>query len=200
MSLGLFIAFGIIAVSGALGMVLSRNPVYGAVFLIATLISLAGEFLLLSSPFLALLQVLVYAGAIMVLYLFVIMLLNLGADADWRWYRSWRTYAAFALVAVVLVVALQTTGIFKPAAEQAYVTQDVQAIARVLFTDPMMIFIMQALGVLLLMSVIGAIYLSRRYTDEELAQLDAKRKADTHGLEPVISSDEKAKIASGGAS
>jgi len=184
MSQFLFYFFGAMAIAGALAMVLSRNPVYGAIFLIMTLISIAGEFLILGSPFLAALQVLVYAGAIMVLYLFVIMLLNLGASPDWRWWRSWRTYVGFVLTGIVGVVIVASIRGESPVLAVAYAGENVKDIATLLFSDPMMLFLMQALAVLLLIAVIGAIYLGRQLTTEEEAIIEARRAAETRFIEP----------------
>jgi NADH-quinone oxidoreductase subunit J len=74
----LFWTFAVITLAGGVGVVVARNPVNGAMALVGSFFSLAGLFLLLDAQLIAALQVLVYAGAIMVLFLFVIMLLNLG--------------------------------------------------------------------------------------------------------------------------
>lgn len=74
-----FIAAGLLAVIAALGMLVSRSPVRSALWLILVMLCVAGLYMTLSAEFIAVVQVLVYAGAIMVLFLFVIMLLNLGA-------------------------------------------------------------------------------------------------------------------------
>ena len=78
----LFGAFGLLALACALMVILHRNPVTSALFLVLTFCSLAGLYLLLQAEFLAMVQVIVYAGAIMVLFLFVIMYLNLGRDTE----------------------------------------------------------------------------------------------------------------------
>ena len=101
MSLVLFYIFGVAAVACALTMILARNPVYSALYMIGCLIAVAGEFVLLDAPLLAALQVLVYAGAIMVLYLFVIMLLNLSDDPGFRWWTNWRTYVGLILTGLM---------------------------------------------------------------------------------------------------
>ena len=78
MTLTVFWVFGVIAMGGALLCITRKNPIASALWLVVTLFSIAALFVLLDAQFLAVLQVLVYAGAIMVLFLFVIMLLNLG--------------------------------------------------------------------------------------------------------------------------
>jgi NADH-quinone oxidoreductase subunit J len=90
MTENIFYALGAIAIGSALLCVLQRNPLAAAMWLVGTMLSLAGMFLMLGAPFIAAIQVLVYAGAIMVLFLFVIMLLNLGHPAsDLRGRVSW---------------------------------------------------------------------------------------------------------------
>ncbi|NNM31828.1 MAG: NADH-quinone oxidoreductase subunit J, partial [Gemmatimonadetes bacterium] len=76
----LFMVFSAVAIGGAIGVVAGRSPIASLLFMIATLASVAGIYVLFEAHFLAAIQVMVYAGAIMVLFLFVIMLLNLGHD------------------------------------------------------------------------------------------------------------------------
>ena len=83
-----FYIFAAITVLAALNMVLQRTPVYSALSLIVVLCSLAGVYLQLGAEFMAVIQVIVYAGAIMVLFLFALMLLNLGPQAE-RQERGW---------------------------------------------------------------------------------------------------------------
>src|SRR5215469_14204262 len=76
----LFLAFGIVAVAGAVNLLVQRHPIDSAFSLIAVMAALAGEYLLLGAEFVAAVQVIVYDGAIMVLFVFVIMLLNAGEE------------------------------------------------------------------------------------------------------------------------
>ena len=78
----LFIAFGAVAVAGAVNLLVQRHPINAALSLIAVMAALAGEYLLLGAEFIAAVQVIVYAGAIMVLFVFVIMLLNAGVEEE----------------------------------------------------------------------------------------------------------------------
>src|SRR3954462_2508591 len=80
MEKALFILFAVIAVASALNILLQRNPLYGALSLIGTLASLSALYLMLHAQFIAAIQIVVYAGAIMVLFVFVIMLLNVPKD------------------------------------------------------------------------------------------------------------------------
>ena len=76
----LFLAFGAVCVGGAINLLVQRHPINSALSLIAVMAALAGEYLLLGAEFVAAVQVIVYAGAIMVLFVFVIMLLNAGEE------------------------------------------------------------------------------------------------------------------------
>ena len=99
----LFYVFAAIAVASALVVIGQRNPMYSAFALIVTLCSLSVIFALLGSPFIAVLQVIVYAGAIMVLFLFVLMLLNVKREEDTPG-RGGRTLRGVALALVTLLV------------------------------------------------------------------------------------------------
>ncbi len=166
----LFYVLGVAAVLCGLAMVLARNPVYGAVFLIGCMIAIAGEFLVLDAPLLAALQVLVYTGAIMVLYLFVIMLLNLGRDPGFTWWKSWRTYTAFALTSGLVYVLVQSA--WRIIGRGAgFGDSQVTRIGRLLWGHPTYLFLVETLAVLLLAAVIGAVYLGRGLSEREEAEI-----------------------------
>src|SRR4051812_49085928 len=78
----LFWILSVITLSCALGVILSRNPVNSVLFLILTFFAISGHYILMNAQFLAVVNIIVYAGAIMVLFLFVIMLMNLNADVE----------------------------------------------------------------------------------------------------------------------
>src|SRR5215203_4151883 len=78
----LFWILSVVALSCALGVVLSRNPINSVLFLILTFFSISGHYILMNAQFLAIVNIIVYAGAIMVLFLFVVMLMNLNADTE----------------------------------------------------------------------------------------------------------------------
>jgi NADH-quinone oxidoreductase subunit J len=156
----LFYMFGGLAVGAALVMVGQRNPTYSAFALIVTLVSLAAVFGLLGSPFIAVLQIVVYAGAIMVLFLFVLMLLNVKAEL-----RVEGQSRAFKLVAIALgallvgevgsvLAAVRTplAGTFDASARQ---------VAHLLF-DPQYLYVFEATSILILASLVGAIALAKR--------------------------------------
>src|SRR5215472_14367284 len=99
----LFLAFGAVAVGGALNLLLQRHPINSALSLIAVMAALAGEYLLLGAEFVAAVQVIVYAGAIMVLFVFVIMLLNAGVED--------RAGGGFRIPVLLGVVGLVTSSV-----------------------------------------------------------------------------------------
>lgn len=168
----LFILFAVVAVGGAVGVVIGRSPVASLLFMVATLASVAGIYVLFEAHFLAAIQVLVYAGAIMVLFLFVIMLLNLGHDyrADLR-YGSWSllSLVVVGLTAGVLMQGfsgdvgadLLENGAAAAAAIDAALIEKgaVGAIADPLFTDYVVAF--ELMGLLLLVAIVAAVVLAK---------------------------------------
>ncbi|MEN8374868.1 MAG: NADH-quinone oxidoreductase subunit J [Gemmatimonadota bacterium] len=152
-----------LAVAGGVAMVASKNPVASLLFLVLSLFSLAGIFVLLEAHFIAAVQVIVYAGAIMVLFLFVIMLLNLGEQyrPDLR-LGAWLVAGAVASgsVGFTLVRVLRPeAGVAR--APLAPVDPDVVgAIADPLFRDYLVPF--EVTSVLLLAAAVGAVLLAKR--------------------------------------
>jgi NADH-quinone oxidoreductase subunit J len=158
-----FYLFGLLAVASALLFVTRKNPVAAALWLVSAMFSLAALFVLLEAHFIGVIQVLVYAGAIMVVFLFVVMLLNLGhatAAADFRANR-----ARLAAVAVGLVLLAQLLAMLRhrvpqigPAVEP--VRNAVVPVARPLFTEYLLAF--EVTSVLLLAAIVGAVVLAKR--------------------------------------
>ena len=171
----LFYVFAALAVGGALGVVTGKNPVSSLLFMVVTLASIAAIFVLLQAHFLAAVQVIVYAGAIMVLFMFVIMLLNLGHDyhADLRGgVGATLAFAACGALAGLLARQLRGAGgePLQEAASGALAIDQalaehgaVGAIARPLFTDYVVPF--EITGVLLLVAIVGALVLAKRRVD-----------------------------------
>jgi NADH-quinone oxidoreductase subunit J len=161
----LFFVFAIAAIAGGLGMLLSRNPVTSALWLILSLFCIAGLYLTLNATFISVVQVLVYAGAIMVLFLFVIMLLNL-ADLPKLRLIGWRRVVGAALglgvlaqLAYVISVALDVVP--QPVTAQSAAESGTAAVlARVLFTRYALP--LEVIGILLLAATVGAVMLSQR--------------------------------------
>ena len=107
-----FIFLAVLAIASALAMVISKNTVNSALFLVLNMISLAGLFLLLKAQFLAIIQILVYAGAIMVLFLFVIMLLNVQDEESLFNTFRMKYFVAFLLGVVVFSQIVYSIGSF----------------------------------------------------------------------------------------
>lgn len=166
----LFYVFAVIAVASGVAMVLHRNPVYSAIFLIVTLFAFAGFFVLLNAPFVAAVHVIVYAGAIMVLFLFVIMLLNLKHDPV----RGERKVVRRALgVILVFAFLVEIGALIIAATTNQEVTANVPGpqtetaiigstavIGRNLFTT--YLFPFEVASILLLVAMVGAIVLAKR--------------------------------------
>jgi NADH-quinone oxidoreductase subunit J len=161
--------FASVAVGGGLGMVTRKSPVASLLFLVLTFFALAAIYVLLGAHFIAATQIIVYAGAIMVLFLFVIMLLNLGHDyrSDLRgglWivvgfvaagvigWLVWRSYGATGGV-------VQRDGAQAIAASVEQLNA-VGALAQPLFRDYLVPF--ELVGILLLVAIIGAVLLAKR--------------------------------------
>jgi len=138
----------------------SRNPVTSAMFLVLTIASLAGLFVLLHAFFLAAVQVLVYAGAVMVLFLFVIMLLDLPAEERQR-LKAVNAVAGFLAVAAILFIFLQTL-LHNPFGSDAAPTLEGDSISlgKALFTRFMLPF--EIISLLLLVAMVGVILLSKK--------------------------------------
>jgi NADH-quinone oxidoreductase subunit J len=168
----LFYAFAAVALGSALVVVGQRHPTYSAFALIVTLCSLSAVFGLLGSPFIAVLQIVVYAGAIMVLFLFVVMLLNApheDTEFDERVHPLLRPgpmrFGAF--LALVLAVELwwalargRDTGAFPGGS-----VTSVSAIGKSLFTD--YAFPFEVTSILILVAMVGAVVLARRDTPRD---------------------------------
>jgi NADH-quinone oxidoreductase subunit J len=163
----LFWPLAVIALLAAVSMILQRNPVYSALFLIITLLSLAGLFLLLNASFLAAIQIIVYAGAIMVLFLFVIMLLDIrrteAAPSRVKLQKSLGILlgTVFFLETVIALrsgVIRETVAVAATPLAPDFGTA--LALGRALFTS--YLFPLQLAAVLLFIALIGAIVLSKR--------------------------------------
>jgi NADH-quinone oxidoreductase subunit J len=166
----LFYVFASVAVVASIGVVVSRNPVGSLLFMTASLFAISGTFVLMEAHFLAAIQVIVYAGAIMVLFLFVIMLLNLGHEVgrDLRWgFYSVTAAAVVGGMAGLLALELGASVEGTPAvgAEQIQAAMAeygaVGAIARPLYTDYVVPF--EITGILLLVAIVGAVVLAKRH-------------------------------------
>ncbi|MEO5979551.1 MAG: NADH-quinone oxidoreductase subunit J [Chryseolinea sp.] len=161
MTLNAFYFLSFVAVLSALMVVFSKNPVYSVLYLIITFFCIAGHYILLNAQFLAVVHVIVYAGAIMVLFLYVIMLLNLNEDSEPHKSALLRVVATICagLLVIVLIGSLKGT-------EQMIQQQPadtgiglVKNLGKVMFTDFLLPF--EITSVLLLAAMVGAIMLGK---------------------------------------
>jgi NADH-quinone oxidoreductase subunit J len=169
----LFYAFAAVSVVGSLLVVLQKNPVYSVLAIIGSFFGLAGLYVLLEAPFVAVVQIIIYAGAIMVLFLFVVMLLNVPREDAAEWDRSHPLYRPMAVrigavLAVLLALQLgwalsRTAGLAGTVGEETTAVSSVRELGRVLFTDYMFAF--EVTSILIIASMVGAVVLARKRED-----------------------------------
>jgi NADH-quinone oxidoreductase subunit J len=165
-----FYFFGIVAIASAVAFVTRKSPVAAALWLVNTMFCLAAMYVLLDAQFIGAMQVLVYAGAIMVVFLFVIMLLNLGHASDLADARgmAWKLVAGFvglALLAQVFAVTRTRVPEALALPENTLATQFARSgaiapLAGPLFNEYLLAF--EVTSVLLLAAVVGAVVLGKR--------------------------------------
>ena len=161
----LFWIFAILGIAGGVGLLINKSPIYAALSLILNFFSIAGLYLSLNAEFLAAIQILVYAGAIMVLFLFVIMLLNLKDEQGVLKFDTKRGVAFILGLAFVaeLIVAFQ--GLSHSEVNGAFAHGKVEPIGKALMTD--YLFPFEMISVILIAALIGAIVVARKYTYTE---------------------------------
>ncbi len=171
--MAVFIAAALIILSGAMGVIVARNPVHSALFLVQTLFGVAALFVLQEAHFLAAVQVIVYAGAIVILFLFVIMLLGVDKVEDLNvepiaGQRPLAVVIGAAGIGLMLTVLVIATDVISGAHSSTgpLGESDIDEIAKSIFGD--YVFAFQLTGVLLTIAVVGAVVLARRAaTDPE---------------------------------
>jgi NADH-quinone oxidoreductase subunit J len=161
----LFYILSAVAIASALLVVTRRSPVISALYLIVNFFCLAGLYLTLHAQFIAVIQIIVYAGAIMVLFVFVIMLLNLGDESRLRDRMSYKKVVAVALAAGLLtelIYIIETSWVILPATTINDATEigTVEYIGGQLFTG--YLFPFEVTSVLLLVAIVGAVVLAKR--------------------------------------
>ncbi len=157
-----FIGLAVVAVLSALGMLFSRNAIYSALYLIFNFSTVAVFYLLLSAPFIALAQITVYAGAIMVLFLFVIMLLGAEQSSSYppKWWMQPLALSLAGILILEAVYVLFTHRTSFPALRAAMGDfGNPLQIGELMFSNYILAF--EAVALLLLVATIGAIFLSR---------------------------------------
>ena len=160
--LALFAFFGAICVAGAVNVVAQRHPINSALSLVVVMGALAGLYLLLGAEFLAAIQVIVYAGAIMVLFVFVIMLLNAGEEEHTHGSKIALLFGVPGMVVGSVLVAWMLLR-SNPSAQQVAVGSlygPARSIGHLLFKDFLLPF--EITSVLILIAIMGAVVLARR--------------------------------------
>ena len=164
----LFLILAGLAVLSALGMLLSRNALYSALYLIINFITVAVMYLTLHAPFIAIVQITVYTGAIMVLFVFVIMLLGaeqIGSQHPQRWFQPLAIFLGAVLLAETVYIVFTQRNLFPlgPAVFTTYSSADQfgspKAIGELLFNQYLLPF--EVTSILLLVAMIGAIVLTK---------------------------------------
>lgn len=193
-----FYLFAVLAVASGAMVVFAKNPVHAVLFLILTFFNAAGLFILLGAEFLAMLLVVVYVGAVAVLFLFVVMMLDVDfAELKAGLIKNARIGALVGGVVLAELIALFTFGNFTPApatAAAVAIPDDVtntEAIGRLLYTK--YVYFFQGAGMVLLVAMIGAIVLTLRHRENVKRQSVSDQVARTPqmGLEVI-------KVPSGG--
>jgi NADH-quinone oxidoreductase subunit J len=166
MQLALFIIFGLLAVAGAVNLLVQRHPINSALSLIVVMISLAVLYWSLGAEFLAAAQIIVYSGAIMVLFVFVIMLLNAGVEE--RTHGSRAAYLAgipgataiFCLLSFVFLTNSRAFGTTNLGSHLTNAVNNITDISTVLFHALVLPF--EVTSVLILVAILGAVVLARK--------------------------------------
>ena len=158
-----FYLFGLLAIASALAFVTRKSPVAAALWLVNTMFCLSALYVMMDAQFIGIIQVLVYAGAIMVVFLFVVMLLNLGHPSDIADIRGTRGRLAAGLVGLALLAELLTLSRQTLASSVPPPSTDTNVVASVsgpLFGEYLLAF--EITSILLLVAIIGAVVLAKR--------------------------------------
>jgi NADH-quinone oxidoreductase subunit J len=174
LSLLFFLVVGAVCLAAAVGVVLSREPVHSALFLLTNFATLAVLYVTLEAQFLAAAQVIVYAGGIVILILFVIMLIG-GSTTDFTArHRMWSRYAGLILGIILLgglgYTVLQRVESVSPQAVAAMQGGVPRVIGLALFTDYVLAF--ELVGILLLVALLGALVLGRQPEEESAPRVE----------------------------
>jgi len=163
----LFYVFALGGIASALLVITRRNPIIAAIYIIVNFFCLAGIYLTLHAQFIAVVQILVYAGAIMVLFVFVIMLLNLGDERSLRDGFSWKKVVAggfgFGVLMELIYIFIIPSSSQSIEMTRATNIGTVEAVGRVLFTQ--FLFPFEVTSLLLTAAIVGAIVLAKKNLD-----------------------------------
>ena len=168
MSLYLFLTLAILTIISALAVVFSKNPMYSVLWLIVCFFTIAGHYVLLNAQFLAIVHLIVYAGAIMVLMLFTIMLMNLNKEDEVHKPRITRLGAivVFILMSMVLItIFINSKTIMGEYDSTGEDFQSIKVLGKVLLNEYMVPF--EFASILLLVAMIGTVLLTKKEKDQK---------------------------------
>ena len=186
---GFFYLFSGLAVASAFMVIASRNPVHSVLFLILAFVNAAGLFMMLGAEFLAMILIVVYVGAVAVLFLFVVMMLDVDFAELRQGFLSYLPLGALLGVVFLIELLLVIATLYvdpgalrasRPPADPDMLVTNTQAIGRVLYTQYLYAF--QAAGLILLVAMIGAIVLTLRHKPgvkrQDIARQVARRREE----------------------
>src|SRR5450756_1376702 len=179
-----FYLFAAITVMSAVGVIVARNPVHAALFLVLSFCSAAGIWMLLEAEFLAIALVLVYVGAVMVLFLFVVMMLDINLvqlrEGFWRWFPFGALLAGLMAFEMIWVLGSHETSTGLVAVKHAADYSNTKELGRLIYTD--YVYPFEIAAVILLVAMIAAIALTLRRRKDAKSQVVsdqvAVKKAD----------------------
>ena len=155
-----FDALATVAVLGALGLILFKNPVHSALSLLLTFFAMAGIYVLLDAPVLAVFQIAVYAGAVMVLFIFVVMFLNLDTELGQQRHEWLRAVAIMLGAGLALAISVWGLSYVQGPQAVSLPVDQARALGRLLFSDYVVPF--EAISLLLVAAAIGAVAINRK--------------------------------------
>jgi NADH-quinone oxidoreductase subunit J len=162
-----FAILSLLTIFGALGTIMSKNPVHSVIYLIVTFFSLSAHYILLNAQFLAAVNIIVYAGAIMVLFLFVIMFLNMKEEID-EMQKDKIIYTAIATAFVlgVLLITFLKSSKLEPIQPMGFKSQTgmIEVLGNSLYKDYLLPF--ELVSILFLVAMVGAVMLGKREKGE----------------------------------
>jgi NADH-quinone oxidoreductase subunit J len=181
-TLYLFYFLSFVAIFSALLVVFSKNPIYSVLYLIITFFSIAGHYVLLNAQFLAAVHVIVYAGAIMVLFLYVIMLLNLNQDTEPHKSNLARIVAVVCAGVMMVLIVGTLRGTSQAIAKAGSDVGYVKALGKVLFDEFLLPF--EISSILLLAAMVGVVMVGK--IDHKLPSVDRPQTTVEHETNVTI--------------
>ena len=175
----IFYIFSTILIASALGVITARNPVYSALLLVLAFVTCAGLWLLLEAEFLAITLVLVYVGAVMVLFLFVVMMLDINLDqlreGFWKWFPFGALIALVMVAEIAMVLMGKHFGLEQmPTPEaQAADYSNTKELGRLIYTE--YVYAFELAAVLLLVAMVAAIALTLRQREDKRSPNPSKQ-------------------------